>query len=166
MPTTDLTGLVPAGGRIELDTVRLDSVYFDTDTHVIEPYDLWTSRAPKGFEDRVLKVVEDRATSKACRSLDGDGPVHAEGWSDQAAAPLWKARWTELTDATVTRVEFPAHNGATLRGHVFARAEEGREEAAAGAHHARHRIHRQGFGADDRHLRQPEGRPRGDYRHA
>lgn len=31
------------------------------------------------------------------RSLDGDGPVHAEGWSDQAAAPLWKARWTELT---------------------------------------------------------------------
>ena len=29
------------------------------------------------------------------------------------------ARWTELTDATVTRVEFPAQNGATLRGHVF-----------------------------------------------
>jgi predicted TIM-barrel fold metal-dependent hydrolase len=30
----------------------------DADTHYTEPYDLWTSRAPKGFEDRVLKVEE------------------------------------------------------------------------------------------------------------
>ena len=28
-------------------------------------------------------------------------------------------RWTELTGARVTRVEFPSHNGATLRGYVF-----------------------------------------------
>jgi len=31
----------------------------DADTHYTEPYDLWTSRAPKGYENRVLQV-EDR----------------------------------------------------------------------------------------------------------
>jgi dienelactone hydrolase len=29
------------------------------------------------------------------------------------------ARWSELTGGTVTRVAFPSHNGATLRGYVF-----------------------------------------------
>jgi dienelactone hydrolase len=29
------------------------------------------------------------------------------------------ARWTDLTGGTVTRVEFPAQNGSTLRGYVF-----------------------------------------------
>ena len=29
----DLTGLVPDGGRIERRALRLDSVYFDTETH-------------------------------------------------------------------------------------------------------------------------------------
>ncbi len=32
----------------------------DADTHYTEPYDLWTSRAPKGYEERVLRV-EDRS---------------------------------------------------------------------------------------------------------
>jgi predicted TIM-barrel fold metal-dependent hydrolase len=30
----------------------------DADTHLTEPHDLWTSRAPRGFEDRVPRVVE------------------------------------------------------------------------------------------------------------
>jgi len=30
----------------------------DADTHYTEPYDLWTSRAPKGYEDRVLRVEQ------------------------------------------------------------------------------------------------------------
>ena len=30
----------------------------DADTHYTEPYDLWTSRAPKGYEDRVFRVEE------------------------------------------------------------------------------------------------------------
>jgi predicted TIM-barrel fold metal-dependent hydrolase len=30
----------------------------DADTHLTEPHDLWTSRAPRGFEDRVPHVVE------------------------------------------------------------------------------------------------------------
>jgi len=29
----------------------------DADTHFTEPHDLWTSRAPKGYEDRVPRVV-------------------------------------------------------------------------------------------------------------
>ena len=31
------------------------------------------------------------------RSLEVDGPVHAEGWSSAAGAPRWKQRWEELT---------------------------------------------------------------------
>ena len=40
------------------------------------------------------------------RSLQVDGPAHAEGWSPQSPSPEWHARWTELTpayrDASVT----------------------------------------------------------------
>ena len=35
-----------------------DFEVIDADTHYTEPYDLWTSRAPKGYEDRVLHVEE------------------------------------------------------------------------------------------------------------
>jgi uncharacterized protein YndB with AHSA1/START domain len=31
------------------------------------------------------------------RSLASGGPAHVEGWSEQAPAPAWHARWTELT---------------------------------------------------------------------
>lgn len=33
------------------------------------------------------------------RSLALDEPVHPDGWSSEAAAPAWEARWTELTPA-------------------------------------------------------------------
>jgi uncharacterized protein YndB with AHSA1/START domain len=33
------------------------------------------------------------------RSLAIDGPAHPEGWSSEAGAPGWKARWEELTPA-------------------------------------------------------------------
>ena len=35
-----------------------DFKVIDADTHYTEPYDLWTSRAPKGYENRVLHVEE------------------------------------------------------------------------------------------------------------
>jgi predicted TIM-barrel fold metal-dependent hydrolase len=35
-----------------------DVQVIDADTHYTEPYDLWTSRAPKGYEDRVLRVED------------------------------------------------------------------------------------------------------------
>jgi uncharacterized protein YndB with AHSA1/START domain len=31
------------------------------------------------------------------RSLVTGGPAHAEGWSEEAAAPAWQSRWSELT---------------------------------------------------------------------
>src|SRR5579864_1704247 len=30
----------------------------DVDTHLTEPHELWTSRAPKGWEERVPRVVD------------------------------------------------------------------------------------------------------------
>src|SRR5580658_9699760 len=35
-----------------------DFKIIDADTHYTEPYDLWTSRAPKGYENRVLHMEE------------------------------------------------------------------------------------------------------------
>jgi len=35
-----------------------DVSVIDTDTHLTEPHDLWTSRAPRGFEDRVPHIVD------------------------------------------------------------------------------------------------------------
>jgi predicted TIM-barrel fold metal-dependent hydrolase len=35
-----------------------DLSVIDTDTHLTEPHDLWVSRAPRGYEDRVPHVVE------------------------------------------------------------------------------------------------------------
>jgi len=36
----------------------------DTDTHLSEPFDLWTSRAPGKFKDRVpqVKEIKDKPT--------------------------------------------------------------------------------------------------------
>ena len=57
----------------------------DADTHLTEPHDLWTSRAPKGYEDRVPQVrdvdgvptwtIEGRSLSRAGAS----GVVGADG---------------------------------------------------------------------------------------
>jgi predicted TIM-barrel fold metal-dependent hydrolase len=48
----------------------------DTDTHITEPHDLWTSRAPAKFKDRVpqIKAVND----KLCWVIDGDKPIGSD----------------------------------------------------------------------------------------
>ena len=38
------------------------------------------------------------------RHLVTDGPAHSGGWSEQAPAPAWHARWTELTPLYQERV--------------------------------------------------------------
>ena len=48
-PLTQLTG--PLGPLAGLRVI-------DADTHLTEPHDLWTSRAPAAFEDRVPHVVD------------------------------------------------------------------------------------------------------------
>ena len=51
----------------------------DTDTHLTEPADLWTSRAPKAFKDRVPRVVMRKGTynlaSGEALGDDGESPV-------------------------------------------------------------------------------------------
>ncbi len=39
-------------------TAFADLRVIDADTHLTEPHDLWTSRAPKGFADRLPRVVD------------------------------------------------------------------------------------------------------------
>jgi predicted TIM-barrel fold metal-dependent hydrolase len=41
-----------------MPNVTDDLRIIDADTHYTEPYDLWTSRAPSGYEDRVFRVEE------------------------------------------------------------------------------------------------------------
>ena len=42
-----------------MTTTRFDGLcIIDADTHLTEPHDLWTARAPKGYEDRVPQVHE------------------------------------------------------------------------------------------------------------
>ena len=38
--------------------MQTDLCVIDTDTHITEPHDLWTSRAPSVYKDRVPRVVE------------------------------------------------------------------------------------------------------------
>jgi uncharacterized protein len=70
-----------------------DVSVIDTDTHLTEPHDLWTSRAPKGFEDRVPRVVE----------IDGQ--------------PAWTVEGTFLSRASASSVI--DRDGNRCRGSAF-----------------------------------------------
>ena len=41
-----------------MSNIAADVQVIDADTHLTPEPDLWSSRAPKGYEDRVLRVVE------------------------------------------------------------------------------------------------------------
>ena len=61
----DLAPLVPSGGRVELGTARLDSVYFDTETHDLLSYGV-TLRCRTGTADTgwQLKVPRGEARTE------------------------------------------------------------------------------------------------------
>src|SRR6516164_4681479 len=65
----------------------------DADTHLTEPHDLWTSRAPRGFEDRVPHVVD----------VDGE--------------PTWTVDGVALSRASASSVL--RSNGERCRGSEF-----------------------------------------------
>ena len=65
----------------------------DADTHLTEPHDLWTSRAPRGFEDRVPHVVD----------VDGE--------------PTWTVDGVALSRASASSVV--RSNGERCRGSEF-----------------------------------------------
>src|ERR1700677_41073 len=52
----------------------------DTDTHLTEPADLWTSRAPKAFKDRVPRVVMRKGTYNL---------ASGEALDDAGESPVW-----------------------------------------------------------------------------
>src|SRR5580658_7064015 len=52
----------------------------DSDTHLTEPADLWTSRAPKAFKDRVPRVIMRKGTFNM-----GSG----ESVDDSGESPVW-----------------------------------------------------------------------------
>ncbi|HXC78779.1 MAG TPA: amidohydrolase family protein [Candidatus Acidoferrum sp.] len=60
-------------------TTRLDEFeIIDTDTHVAEPPDLWTSRVPKKWQDRVPTVKWDEAEEREMWVM-GDQPIAPPG---------------------------------------------------------------------------------------
>ena len=83
----DLAGLVPNGGRLEPATVRLNSVYFDS-----EAYDLL-----------------NRGVTLRCRSGTGD-----EGW--QLKVPTGNARTEIRLDPTGTQTTVPKELSSLVAG--------------------------------------------------
>ena len=81
----------------------------DADTHYTEPYDLWTSRAPKGYENRVLHMEEREGL--ATWVVDGNEIGFARGGGVVAAATVrsslssmrWKGGSTGCTRVPSTR---------------------------------------------------------------
>jgi predicted TIM-barrel fold metal-dependent hydrolase len=71
----------------------------DTDTHVVEPPDLWTSRIPARYGDRVPHVRWDAATERDMwfagdERLGAAGMPAAAGWHEHP--PLHPARFAEI----------------------------------------------------------------------
>jgi predicted TIM-barrel fold metal-dependent hydrolase len=76
-----------------MDTVDTDLRVIDADTHLTEPHDLWTSRAPAAYRDRVPQVIE----------VDG--------------APMWTVDGAVLGRASASSVVH--RDGSRSRGTAF-----------------------------------------------
>jgi predicted TIM-barrel fold metal-dependent hydrolase len=81
-----------------VDSVRV----IDTDTHVIEPYDLWTSRvSTKRWGDQVPHVRWDEKTQQEAW-FQGDNFLHSAaspamtGWGEYP--PLWPKRLSDVDE--------------------------------------------------------------------
>ena len=90
-----------------------DVKVIDVDTHLTEPHDLWTSRAPRGWEERVpqVKVIDGdpkwiadgvvlgRASASSVIGPDGSKSLGSEfiGWTIEQAHPAaWNSGRTRL----------------------------------------------------------------------
>ena len=83
-----------------------DLVIVDADTHLTEPHDLWTSRAPRGWEDRVPRVrtVDGQPTW----TIDGSLVLQRAGASGVVGRDGKKVPGTTFFDWTIDDV----HPGA------------------------------------------------------
>jgi uncharacterized protein len=73
-----MTATIPDihGSRSAIEGIKV----IDTDTHLTEPADLWTSRAPKAFKDRVPRVVMRKGTYNL---------ASGEALSEAGESPVW-----------------------------------------------------------------------------
>lgn len=72
--------LAPEAIPASIESETAETFVVDADTHLTEPWDLWTSRAPAKFADRVPQVKTVKGQAKWI--LDGDielGPARAGG---------------------------------------------------------------------------------------
>ncbi len=63
-------------GRSAIEGIKV----IDTDTHLTEPADLWTSRAPKAFKDRVPRVITRQGTFNL---------ASGEALGEAGESPVW-----------------------------------------------------------------------------
>jgi predicted TIM-barrel fold metal-dependent hydrolase len=78
---------------------KLDSLVLDSDTHVVEPPDLWSKRLPANLRDSGPAVQWDEARGLEAWYLDGEflmpvGAPASAGWHEHA--PLFPRRWTDV----------------------------------------------------------------------
>src|SRR5579862_597142 len=87
-----------------------DILVVDADTHLTEPWDLWTSRAPSSYADRVPRVA--KVDGKDTWVFDGTelGPAHAGACIDKNGTKI-----RGVAEIFAMRVE-GGHAGATLIG--------------------------------------------------
>jgi len=77
----------------------LDSLVLDSDTHVVEPPDLWSSRLPAKFSGSGPEVRWDEARGLEAWFLGGEflmpvGAPASAGWHEHA--PLFPRRWSDV----------------------------------------------------------------------
>ena len=91
----------------------------DADTHLSEPPDLWTSRAPAGYEDRVPQLKE--RDGKTFWVLDGDAVIAGSSAASVVAADGEKQLGIRFLKMTVDDVR--TRGAAALgRGYVSGHA--------------------------------------------
>jgi predicted TIM-barrel fold metal-dependent hydrolase len=119
------------------DEVRV----IDADTHLTEAHDLWTKRAPKGYEDRVLRVekIDDRDTwlldGQPIGFAGGGGVIDTEGekWPFTESMIVWgiegihRAAWdtkvrVQMMDACGVHAQVLYPNSLGLGGQGLASA--------------------------------------------
>ncbi|MDA3038700.1 MAG: amidohydrolase family protein, partial [Actinomycetota bacterium] len=99
---------------LSADTPTLNSAVaglkvIDTDTHWSEPYDLWTSRAPRAYVDRVPQMAEKQGRRRWW--FDGDIPIGlpiASSVIDPQGDKITGTAFFELDNDMVHRASFDA----------------------------------------------------------